>query len=248
LQNIEADPSTISRRVTFCTFGYLFLNALSIWITLPSNGRVAFINKISLFLNKFDSLSTEVIDSRIYSLRRFKLLGAILVGFEIIIAASFLLQMGRRSALKQIQWAMTLYARVFMVVLEQLSNLICMEIKLRFCVLNRSIRTWSPKTRFFCKVLGPNSAHAFGTVKTASTQFSNLSLALQAVQDQFGLFWLMNIIHLGAIVIVISATMPTAGIVLFYGALIALALLRLVLFCDVCGETSSQVRCFEMAV
>lgn len=242
MQNIEADPSTISRRVTFCTFGYMFLNALSVCITLPSNGRVAFINKISLFLNKFDSLSTQVFDSRNYSLRRLKLLGAILVGVEVIVAAFFIFQMGRRSALKQIQWAMTFYARICMVILEQLANLICIEIKLRFCILNKSLRTWSPKTQFFCKVIEPSTSNTLGTVKTASKQFFNLSLALQAVQDQFGLFWLMNVIHLGAIVIVISATMPTAGIILSYCAFVALAMLRLVLFCNVCGETSSQVR------
>lgn len=193
---------------------------------------------------KFDSLSTQGFDARNCSLRRIKLFSVTFMVFEFIIDAYFLLNMvtAQQSTLKQIQWGLTFYARFFMVVLEQLANLICVEIRIRFCILNESIRSWRPKPQFFYKVLGPSTLHAFGGVKNASTQFSNLSLALQAVQDQFGLFWLLNVIHLGAIMIVTLSMMPTFGINLTYSTFIALAMLRLVLFCDVCGDTSSQVR------
>jgi hypothetical protein len=80
----------------------------------------------------------------------------------------------------------------------------------------KALGSWRPKPQFVCKVLGPSTPHAVGCFKTASSQFFNLSLALQAIQDQFGLFWLFNLTNLGAIVIVLLASLPISGINLIY--------------------------------
>lgn len=248
IQNIEEDPSPISRRVTYSTFAYLILKAISIILTLPQNGRVDFINKISKFLAKSDALSTHGFKNRNLSLSRFMVASAIIVSLEFAVAVYFPLKMGslRNPARKHVQWhwVVMFYARFIMVVLEQVVNLICVEIKIRFCMLNEKIRSLRPEHQFFYKA----PSHALASVKTASAQFYYLSLALQAVQDHFGLFWLLNVIHLGTIVIVISATMPIFGVNLSYSAFVTLASLRLVLLCDVCGDTSSQVRFWKRPI
>lgn len=164
-------------------------------------------------------------------------LSAFVTGVELISTIYMSLAMDVEGWSQITYWMAVFFIRMLLVILEQWATLICIELSARFSNLNENILRWRPEPTFFCKL-----ACFKGTFGEA--QFSSLSLALQAVNNHFGIFWLLDIINLSAMVLVLSSTLSLAegGEALAYLVLMFMASLRLTLICLVCGDTSAQVK------
>lgn len=207
-------------------------------MTVPPFGRCKFVNKISHLLSKFDSEQRAPAKNTPHNYTNLtKVVSAFVMGAELLIAIYVTSAMDVRGWSHITHWMAVLFIRTLLVIQEQWATLICTKLKYRFSILNENIVRWRPEPTFFCKLAG--SKCFFG-----GAQFSSLSLALQAVNSHFGIFWLLDIINLSVTVLVLSSTLSLAegAEALVYLVLMFMASLRLTLICLVCGDTSAQVN------
>jgi hypothetical protein len=140
----------------------------------------------------------------------------------------------------RINWFGLYAVRLKVVCQEQLGALLCLEFQSRFRNLNVSLRDW----RGVLDGINASKNNIFSRVTCLAAEFSNLTLALEDINEHFGLHWLLQISQLTAALIVVLARMESLDeflpIATFLGFAIVISA-RLIFLCFLLGETSDQV-------
>jgi hypothetical protein len=126
---------------------------------------------------------------------------------------------------------------------EVFSCVLCLELKTRFKVLNKSLKSLG-------MIPEDSKVGIAGFLNRASADFANLTLALNEVDEHFGNFWLIGFSFLSVTMIsllgyLMGTTNPYFQYSKYAGLATAifsfLAAVRIVTLCTILGDTSTQV-------
>jgi hypothetical protein len=243
LKQFDENSDKNLKRIIYCLSAYLTLNLFTAFVTVPAFDKCKFVNTINNLLAKFDSQQQAPAKTVTKKYTKIiKIVSAFVTGIELSSTIYMSSAMDVKGWSHISYWMAVFFLRMLLVIQEQWATLICTELHDRFSILNKNILRWRPEPTLFCKLAGVKGT--FGETSSAGAQFSSLSLALQAVNNHFGIFWLLDIINLSALVLVLSSTLSLAegAEALTYLVCMFMASLRLTLICLVCGDTSAQVN------
>jgi hypothetical protein len=207
LKQFEKNYSDINlKRIIYCLSAYLSLNLFTALVTVPAFDRCKFVNTINHLLAKFDS--QQQAPAKNATKKYNKITSAFVTSVELLSTIYMTLAMDVKGWSQISYWMAVFYIRMLLVIQEQWVTLICTELHDRFSILNEIILRWRPEPTLFYKVAGVK--FTFGETSPAGSQFSSLSLVLQAVNNHFSIFRLLDIINLSALVLLFSSTLSLA--------------------------------------
>jgi len=238
----QSEAPAYVKRLTFCTV--VFYSVLMATLVLSLNDGCRFVNKINFLLWKCDALSNPKSSKH----TAMKLLFATFLGLEFltIVALYITLKQADTPWTNQLIGGCSFVARGLAVFQEQLSSIICLELKTRFSNLNDRILGWEPKASAFLNKAVFLRNESFSRITYAAAEFSNLSLALKELNSHFGIFWLLNVAQLNLILTAVLASLTTLPLTSNLGitmlVMSAISAIRLMTMCTLSGDTTTQVN------